>query len=415
MKTILFPTLGSSGDVIPLLNIIQAMNQRGFQAKLIASPVFQKIASESDVDLIPLGTEQQFNTMLNNPDLWHPTRGFSVIVREGILPFLRPLFEIIQTFDPKNTLVVSPLLLFGSHLAHEKLGHPFVTLQLQPSLLRSAYAAPVLGGFEIPAWYPPSLVRMYYKLLDRSFIDPILAPAINAYRAELGLPPVHRIFDQFLFSPIKNICLFPEWYAPPQGDWPPNTCLTGFIGHHSASPLLSTELNAFLAEGDKPLVFTAGTAMRHGNEFFQTAISTTQMLGKRAILISRQIQQVFENLPKEILYQPYADFSQLLPHASMFIYHGGIGSLAEATAAGVPQLIMPLSQDQPDNAARIRRLGLGDSIKPNQFKPKNVAQKIGKLLTDPKIQSNCQHYAAKIDFNENLEKTCQELETCLRG
>jgi rhamnosyltransferase subunit B len=413
MKTILFPTLGSSGDVIPLLNISQALNKRGYQAKLVASPVFQNIASESNVDLIPLGTEQQFNAMLNNPDLWHPTRGFSVIVKQGILPFLRPLFEIIQTFDPKNTLIVSPLLLFASHLTYEKLGFPFVTLQLQPSLLRSAYAPPVLGGFEIPGWYPPSLVRLYYKLLDRSFIDPILAPMINAYRAELGLPAVHRIFDQFLFSPIKNICLFPDWFAPQQTDWPPNICLTGFIGHQSATLPLSAELNSFLSEGDRPLVFTAGTAMRHGNEFFQTAISATQMLGKRAVLVSLQRQPVFENLPKEILYQPYADFSQLLPHASVFIYHGGIGSIAQATAAGVPQLIMPLSQDQPDNAARIRRLGLGDLIKPNQFKPKIVTQKISKLLSDPQIQLNCQKYAAKIDFKESLEKTIRELETCL--
>lgn len=413
MKTILFPTLGSSGDVIPLLNISQALNKRGYQAKLIASPVFRNIASESDVDLIPLGNEQQFNAMLNNPDLWHPTRGFSVIVKQGIIPYLRPLFEIIQTFDPQNTLIVSPLLLFGSHLAHEKYGYPFITLQLQPSLLRSAYAPPVLGGFEIPAWYPPSLVCLYYKLLDRSFIDPVLAPAINAYREELGLPAVHRIFDQFLFSPIKNICLFPDWYAPPQADWPPNTCLTGFIGHHSAAQPLSAELNSFLSEDDNPLVFTAGTAMRHGNDFFRTAISATQMLGKRAILVSRQRQQIFENLPKGILYQPYTDFSQLLPHASVFIYHGGIGSLAQATAAGVPQLIMSLSQDQPDNAARICRLGLGDSIKPHQFKPKIVAQKIERLSTNPKVQSNCQKYAVKIDFKESLEKTIRELETCL--
>jgi len=413
MKTILFPTLGSSGDVIPLLSLSQAMNKRGYQAKLIASPVFQNLASETNVDLIPLGTEQQFNAMLNNPNLWHPTRGFSVIVQHSILPFLRPIFDIIRTFDPKNTLIVSPLLLFGAHLAHEKYGYPFVTLQLQPSLLRSVFAPPVLGGYKIPAWVPPALVRFYYKMLDQSFIDPVLAPAINAYREELGLSAVQRIFDRFLFSPIKNICLFPEWFAPPQPDWPPNTSLTGFIAPQGANEMLSPELKAFLSEGDKPLVFTAGTAMRHGNEFFQTGISATQMLEKRAVFVSRQSQQMPDDLPKEILYQPYADFSQLLPHASVFIYHGGIGSLAQATAAGVPQLIMPLSQDQPDNAARIRRLGLGDSIEPHQFKPKIVAQKIERLSSDPNVQSNCQKYAAKIDFKESLEKTIRELETCL--
>ena len=105
--------------------------------------------------------------MLNNADLWHPTRGFSVIVKHGILPFIRPLFNIIHSFEPKDTLIVSPLLLFGSHLAFEKDQTPFITLQLQPSLLRSAYSPPVLGGAEIPAWVPPALVRQYYKILDK--------------------------------------------------------------------------------------------------------------------------------------------------------------------------------------------------------------------------------------------------------
>jgi len=413
MKTILFPTLGSAGDILPLINLSQALSKRGFQTKLIASPVFQKLSSDSNVGFIPLGTDHQFNAMINNPDLWHPTRGFSVIVQHGILPFLRPLFEIICTFDPKDTLVVSPLLLFGAHLAYEKYGVPFVTLQLQPSLLRSVFAPPVLGEFQIPGWLPPNLVNLYYKMLDRSFIDPVLAPSINAFRSDLGLPPIHRILDRYVFSPIRNICLFPDWFAPPQSDWPVHTSLTGFIAPQRESEPISPELRAFLSEGDKPLVFTAGTAMRHSDEFFQTAFSVAQLLDKRAVLVSRQKLQVPEKLSKKVLYQAYADFSQLLPHASVFIYHGGIGSLAQATSAGVPQLIMPMSQDQPDNAVRIQRLGLGDFIKPNQFKAKPVAKKIENLLMNPEIQKNCQRYSAKINFDGNLEKTCLELESCL--
>ena len=97
----------------------------------------------------------------------------------------------------------------------------------------------------------------------------------------------------------------------------------------------------------------------------------------------------------------------------MFIYHGGIGSLAQAIAAGIPQLIMPMSQDQPDNAARIRRLGLGDSISPRQFTPKKVAKKMESLLSNQNLQANCHLYAQKINFQEALEKTCNEIESCL--
>jgi UDP:flavonoid glycosyltransferase YjiC (YdhE family) len=39
-------------------------------------------------------------------------------------------------------------------------------------------------------------------------------------------------------------------------------------------------------------------------------------------------------------------------------------------------LVVPLSHDQPDNAHRLKRLGVGDSLKPRAFRVKNVARKL---------------------------------------
>jgi UDP:flavonoid glycosyltransferase YjiC (YdhE family) len=54
-----------------------------------------------------------------------------------------------------------------------------------------------------------------------------------------------------------------------------------------------------------------------------------------------------------------APFDRLLPRASAIVHHGGIGTVACAIAAGIPQLVCPLAYDQFDNAARVERLGLG--------------------------------------------------------
>ena len=43
-------------------------------------------------------------------------------------------------------------------------------------------------------------------------------------------------------------------------------------------------------------------------------------------------------------------------------------AIEEAMAAGIPQLIMPLAYDQPDNARRLKDLGVGDSLKPARFR-----------------------------------------------
>jgi len=72
-------------------------------------------------------------------------------------------------------------------------------------------------------------------------------------------------------------------------------------------------------------------------------------------------------------------------------------------------LIMPMSQDQPDNATRIQRLGLGESIRPADFTPLKVAKKLNGLLSNPEIQSRCKKFAAQIDFENALQVTCQEI------
>ena len=67
--------------------------------------------------------------------------------------------------------------------------------------------------------------------------DLTLAPELNRFRAELGLAPVHGIIDQWWHSPARIIGLFPDWFAPPAPDWPPQTRLTGFPLYDGAGPM----------------------------------------------------------------------------------------------------------------------------------------------------------------------------------
>lgn len=84
--------------------------------------------------------------------------------------------------------------------------------------------------------------------------------------------------------------------------------------------------------------------------------------------------------------------------------------MAQALAAGVPQLVMPMSQDQPDNAARISRLGVGKVLLPEKFTPQNISAALQDLLHNPEIRQNCKRFARKIDFNQALQNTCDNLQ-----
>jgi len=84
-------------------------------------------------------------------------------------------------------------------------------------------------------------------------------------------------------SPQKSIGLFPDWFAPPQPDWPTQAELAGFVFLGEGPRPLDPALSAFLAEGEPPIVFTPGTAMRHAEVFFEASIQASVELGRRAL------------------------------------------------------------------------------------------------------------------------------------
>ncbi|MEE2780612.1 MAG: nucleotide disphospho-sugar-binding domain-containing protein, partial [Planctomycetota bacterium] len=89
--------------------------------------------------------------------------------------------------------------------------------------------------------------------------------------------------------------------------------------------------------------------------------------------------------------------SQLLPHAAALVHHGGIGTTSQALATGIPQLIMPMAFDQPDNADRVQRLGVGGGLSPAEFHPPRVAEKLDLWLSSAETTARCQAIARRVD------------------
>src|SRR5205085_1334010 len=128
-----------------------------------------------------------------------------------------------------------------------------------------------------------------------------------------GLPAVTRVFDGWAFSPDLVIGLFPEWFAPPPRDWPTQLKLTGFpLCDRGDNAELSSELTRFLAGGDRPIVFTLGTAMQFAKDFFASSVDACRLLRARGVLVTTFVDQLPRPLPPGVLHVPYAPFSRLL-------------------------------------------------------------------------------------------------------
>lgn len=406
-RTILLCAIGSAGDVNPFIAIGQELRQRGHRVILCTSQYFKYHALHAGLEFIGLGTAEDYLSIIEDPKLWEPETGFKVFAERVILPIIQPAYDAIKEFDPVQTLLVAQGQVFGAHIAHEKYGFPFITINLQPAAFRSVHDFPLM-----PAWMPRPLKRILFNAFDAFVMDPLLAPEINRFRKMQSLPPAKHILGDWMHSPLATIGLFPDWFASPQPDWPPQTHLTGFIFHDKRveDERLPQGVLDFLDAGDPPIVFTPGTAMMHGGKFFEASIQACQMLGRRGMLLTQHKDQLPSTLPEGIRHFEYLPFSLVLPRVAALVHHGGIGTIAQALAAGVPQVVRPMTHDQPDNATRVQLLGTGVSISPKDYTAQTVSERLNGLLSSADVSARSKEYARRIDPQQSLQETCDLIE-----
>ena len=82
--------------------------------------------------------------------------------------------------------------------------------------------------------------------------------------------------------------------------------------------------------------------------------------------------------------------------------------MAQAFAAGVPQLVVPFAHDQPDNAIRVRGLGVGEMLR--HYQVKNVLQRLDEMLASAAIRENCGRRSRDLSAGSALERACELIE-----
>ena len=201
-------------------------------------------------------------------------------------------------------------------------------------------------------------------------------------------------FKSWVHSPQRVLGLFPDWFAPPQPDWPAQLRLTGFLlsdhGDAVESPVPVAE---------RPIVFTPGSANRHASRFFATAIAATALIRRRAVLVTSYRDHLPTSLPDHVEHLAWTSFPALFSGAAAVVHHAGIGTCAQGLGEGVPQLLTPMGFDQPDNALRTSRLGVGEVIPPERFTPQLVAAALRRLLSNGDVAAACARCRARVDPN----------------
>ncbi len=407
---VLLVTVGTDGDIFPYVGIGGVLRKRGHAVTLVASETYEPLARRNGFGFKALISAQENDELFGHRDFWNPRKTAFLSARWGRRLIPRQ-YELLSTLRTHDTVLVANPGVFAASIVHDKFGTPWVSLVLQPGIIPSSIAPPVMPGLTFLSGAPRPVWKLFWRGLD-CFGDVLVGGELNRFRGSLGLKPMRRLFQNWL-SPQLVIGLFPEWYGAPPADWPAQMRLVGFpVVDDGSNDELAPDLRAFCSDGEQPVAFTFGTGMAHPAKLFRAAIEACEILGRRGILLTKFRDQLPTELPGSIRHCAFAPFRRLFPLCAAVVHHGGIGTVSQALAAGVPQLAEPLCFDQFDNGARIKRLGAGDSLRGGSS-GKRMAEALAPLLR-PEARAACSQWRKRIDGTASLNQAANLVES-LRG
>jgi MGT family glycosyltransferase len=323
--------------------------------------------------------------------------------------FCRDVAEELEraTADVVVVDTMIPAAAFGAEAA----GVPTAIVMHGPCMIPRS-GAPAFGlGLKPPAG---SLGR----LRDRAATAAMLAgigtwmPALNRARWAYGLPPLDGVLD--LFGAVDRIlvCSSPS-YDFGSGQVPPNVRYVG--PQLDCYPRATGTLDvALVARPGKSLVLVglSSTVMRQEALLQRTADALGDLDVSGLITTGPALDPAVVHAPPNVVVTRWARHADVLPHCSAVISHGGHGTVMKALVAGVPQVVVPLGRDQPDNAARLAHLGAGVRVRKNAS-VSVLRNAVAAVLAEPRYRAAAIAAAARLRAERNDDAVIDELERML--
>ncbi len=415
MKRILLATTGSLGDLHPILAIGLGLRDRGHTAIIASSNLYREKVTRAGLEFAPMGPHLATPSTDLIRAMFDPVKGPERLIRQMLYPGVPAAYaEVVDALRGCDLVVTHPIT-YAAQIAAEKIGLPWVSTVTAPLSLPSRSDPPVYSPapfLEKLRGWGPGLNGLLLSL-GRAVTKPWMKP-ITKFRASLGMPAGEDPIFDGQHSPQCVLAMFSSVMAEPQPDWPKQVRTIGFPCYDQAEhgQGLDGELARFLDNGPPPVVFTLGSsAVYDAGTFYQESVAAVKRLSCRAVLLAGT-NAISGALPEGTLAVAYAPYSKILPRAACIVHQGGIGTCGQALAAGKPMLVMPYAFDQPDNAARLCRLGVARTVRRKDYNARRAAAELDRLLNDTEYSKKAEEVAHRVNREDAVGAACDAIEEC---
>jgi rhamnosyltransferase subunit B len=419
---VVLTTVGSLGDLYPYVAIALGLKARGYRTTIATCGGHRQRVEAEGIEF--RAVRPDLATFASSPEtlkqILDRRKGPERVIRGILMPHLAASYDDLSAAVRDADLMVTHSIAFAGPMVAQKTGIGWVSSVLQPLKFYSAYDpsvhGPVPGLTRLRVLGPKVYGRLMRlgKLCVRSWSAPE-----RRLRRQIGLTPGKDPIFEGQHSPELVLALFSAAFGRPQPDWPANTRITGFPFYDEPSSRdgLPATLQNFLEAGPPPVVFTLGSAAAMDpGRFYPETLRAIRELGCRAVLVVAKDTPIRlpDPLPRGIMRFDSVAYSQLLPRAAAVVHHGGIGTTSQALRAACPMLVVPYCHDQPDNAARVCRLGVGRSIPRAQYTATRAASALDRLLNDGAYAARAREIGHQVQREAGVRTACDALEEHLR-
>jgi vancomycin aglycone glucosyltransferase len=370
---VLLSTIGSRGDVQPLVALGLALRDLGQEVRLCVPPDFREWIEGLGMGVTPIGPELR-GTGKANPSAALPTPEQRRQMIEGTVA---TQFETIAAAARGCDVIVGATALqIAAPSVAEKLGIPYVFAAYCPAVLPSPRHAPPVLAMRGDAPAPPLADYGELWAADARRWNETWGALLNAHRSALGLSPASDARGHVLTRR--------PWLAadPTLAPWPDPADAavfqTGAWILPDARPL-SPELEAFLDAGEPPVYFGFGSC-RAPEALSRAMIESARALGRRAI-VSRGWADLspIDDEPDCIAIGE-VNQQALFGRVAAVVHHGGAGTTTTAARAGASQVVIPQHYDQHYWAQRVNDLGIGTAHAPGTPTTESLASALERTL-----------------------------------
>jgi rhamnosyltransferase subunit B len=412
---IVIATWGSHGDLNPALGLAVGLRDRGHDAAVATIPLYRPDVERVGIGFHPVGPDIDPDDTAFIARVMDPRKGSEFLFRQVLMPALAAAAADLRAAVAGADLVISHPATLAVPVLAEALGRKWASFVLAPMSFFSVHDVPV---------FPPApwlrriaerspLVSRVLVAIARKATRRWTTP-VAALRADNGLPAGADPIHEGQHSPDLVLALFSRVLADPQPDWPAHVVVTGAIPYNgSGMTTLPETLDAFLASGPAPVVFTLGTsAVFAPGRFFEESLAAVRAVGCRAVLLVGRdgARRLPGPLPDEVIAVEYAPHATLFPRAAAVVHHGGAGTLHHALASGRPMVVVPYAHDQPDNADRARRLGVARVIGLRRYRAQRVATTLRDVLRDAEMATAAARVSARVRAEDGVGAACDAIE-----